>query len=176
MALSRTKKEELVAGYAKGLAAAPNAFLLSFQGITVPQETELRRRVRESGGRFEVVKNTLALRAVEGQALQELSSHFEGPTAVAYSPEDPVTLAKVLTDFAKDAPTLEFKGGFVDGQAVPAEDCKAIATVPSRDELLAKLFYLLKSPITRLVRCLGAPPQNLVGLLGQISEKKAKGS
>jgi large subunit ribosomal protein L10 len=173
MPLTRTDKEQLIAEYAEGLAVAPHAFLLGFQGIKVPQVTALREKVRQSGGHYAVVKNTLALRAVDGQALSALKDHFTGPTAVVFG-NDPVTLAKVLTDFAKDVPAIQFKAALVDRRSVAAEQIKEIAQLPSREELIAKLLFLLQSPITRFVRVLAAVPQQLVIVLDQISKQKGE--
>jgi len=175
MALTRSKKQELIDLYQGGLAAAPHAFLVSYKGISVPQDTELRRRIRESGGQYLVVKNTLALRAVEGKALEALEDQFEGPVAVAYIEEDVVALAKALTEFAKEVPKIEFKGGVVEGQAVLAGQIEDIAKLPSRDELIAKLLFLLQSPVTRLARGLNAISQQLVIALDQIAKKKEQG-
>jgi len=116
MALTKEKKADLIADYEQGLAAAPHAFLLDYKGITVPQVTALRDKVRDSGGHYAVVKNTLALRAIDGKALAELREHFVGPTAVVYSMTDPVALAKALTDFAKDVPAVQFKAGLVESR------------------------------------------------------------
>ncbi len=96
MALTRNDKEQLLAEYESGLAQAPHAFLLGYQGITVPQVTELRNKVRAAGGEYVVVKNTLALRAIDSSALGQLKEHFNGPTAVVFSQKDPVALAKAL--------------------------------------------------------------------------------
>ena len=172
MAVTRSQKDETIAGYQAGLAAAPHAFLVSFQGMTVPQATELRDRVRENGASYEVVKNSLALRAVQGQGLEQLKEHFVGPTAVAYSSDDPVALAKALTDFQKEVPTLEFKGGLVEGKAIEAAQVEDIAKMPSREELLAKLLFLLQSPVTRLARGLAAIPRQLVIALDQVAKQK----
>ena len=171
MAISRAKKEEMVESYAQGLGTSGNAFLVGFDKITVAQVDDLRRRVREQGGHYEVVKNRLAKRAVAGTAYEELGEHFSGPTAVAYS-DDPVGLAKALTDFAKEAPVLEFKAGLVEGQPVSGDAIKDIASLPSREELLAKLLFLMKSPVSRFVRTLGALPQGFVTVLDQIAQKK----
>ena len=172
MALTRTDKEQLLAEYENGLAQAPHAFLLGYQGITVPQVTELRNRVRASGGEYLVVKNTLALRAIDSKALAQLKEHFVGPTAVVFSLKDPVALAKALTDSAKEIPALQFKAGLVEGRAIPADQIRDIASLPSREELIAKLLFLLQSPITRVARVLAAVPQSVVMVLDQVRKKK----
>ena len=175
MALTRSEKEQLVADYEQGLALAPHAFLLGYKGISVPQVTALREKVRQSGGHYVVVKNTLALRAIDGKALADLKDHFTGTTAVVYSDTDPVALAKALTDFAKDVPAIQFKAGLVERRSVPADQIKEIAQLPSREELIAKLLFLIQSPITRFVRVLAAVPQSLVVVLDQVSKKKDEG-
>lgn len=172
MALTRTDKEKLVEEYNQGLATAPHAFLLDYKGITVPQVTDLRNRVRATGGEYVVVKNTLALRAIDSGALSALKDHFVGPTAVVYSGKDPVALAKALTDFAKDVPAVQFKAGMVEGRAIAAAQIKDIAQLPSREELIAKLLFLLQSPVTRFARVLAAVPQQFVSVLDQVRKKK----
>jgi large subunit ribosomal protein L10 len=172
MALTRTDKEQLLAEYENGLAQAPHAFLLGYQGITVPQVTELRNKVRASGGEYVVVKNTLALRAIDSKALAQLKEHFVGPTAVVFSQNDPVALAKALTDSVKDIPALQFKAGLVEGRAIAADQIRDIASLPSREELIAKLLFLLQSPITRFARVLAAVPQSFVMVLDQVRKKK----
>jgi large subunit ribosomal protein L10 len=171
MALSRVRKQELIESYGDGLARSVHAFLLSYRGVSVPQVTELRSRVRQKGGQYQVVKNTLALRAIEGGALATLQPFFTGPTAVVYG-EDPVVLAKVLTDYVKEVPAFEFKAALVDGRAVAAADIKELAQLPSRDELIAKLLFLLQSPIVRLARVLAAVPQQFVVVMDQVRQQK----
>lgn len=172
MALTRADKEQVVTRYREGLAKASNAFLVDYKGIDVPGDTDLRAKIRESGGRYEVVKNRLALHAIEGNPLEALRDLFQGPVAVAYTEDEPVALAKALTEFAKEVPTLEFKGGLVEGRPVMAEDIEEIAKLPSRDELVAKLLYILQSPVTGLARVLSAVPRDFVVVLGQVAEKK----
>jgi large subunit ribosomal protein L10 len=172
MPLTRDAKEKLIAEYQEGLAAAPHAFLLGFKGITVPQVTELRNRVRATGGEYLVVKNNLALRAIDSTALGALEEHFVGPTAVVYSAKDPVALAKALTDYAREVPAIEFKAGMVERRAVVAGQIKEIAQLPGRQELIAKLLYLLQSPIVRLARVLAAVPQSLVVVLDEVRKQK----
>ncbi len=172
MALTREQKESLVDIYKNELAQAPNVFLLDFEGLSVPQATELRDKVREVGGSYVVVKNRLARRAIEGAALGGLEEHFQGPTAAAFGGEDAVSIAKALTEFAKEVPAVSFKAGLVDGQAVAAEDIKEIASLPSREELIAKLLFLLQSPVTRFVRTLAEMPRRAVSVLDQIRQAK----
>ena len=173
MPLSRATKKEILSGYDEAMASAEHAFVIGFKGITVNQVTELRSRVRKSGGQYVVIKNTLARLAVAGKPLEQVREHFVGPTAVVYSKSDPVSLAKVLTEFAKDAPVIEFKAGLVEGQAIAANQVKEIASLPSRNELIAKLLFLLQSPITRFVRVLAASgPQRLAIVLDQVAKKK----
>ncbi len=174
MAISRHTKEGLLQNYGDGLASSPHAFVVGFEGITVRQVDDLRRRVRENGGHYKVVKNRLALRAIEGTPLQPLQEHFNGATAVAFSADDPVSLAKALTGFAKEHPRLVFKGGLVDGQAVDAGQIDLIASLPSREDLVTKLVFLLQSPISRLARGLGAITQQFVTALDQVAKKKAE--
>jgi len=172
MPLSRQQKEQLVESYQDGMAAAPHVFLINYKGISVPQVTELRRRIREVGGTYVVVKNRLVLRAIDGKALDELKGEFEGPTAVAFSNDDPVSLAKTLTEYAKEVPALEFKTSLVEGQSVQAGEVKEIASLPSREELITKLVFLLQSPISSFVRILGALPRQFVVVLDQVRQQK----
>lgn len=173
MALSRADKQEILDGYEEAMASAEHAFVLGFKGITVNQVTELRSRVRKSGGRYVVIKNTLARRAVAGKPLEQVQEHFTGPTAVVFSPTDPVALAKVLTEFAKETPTIEFKAGLVEGKPIAANQVSVIASLPSREQLVAKLLFLLQSPITRFVRVLAAAgPQRLATVLDQVAKQK----
>jgi len=172
MPLSRQQKEDLVEKYKQEIAGATHAFLLDYKGITVPQVTELRAKIRDTGGQYLVVKNTLALRAIEGGPMEQLKELFDGPVAVAYSQEDAVSLAKALTTMAKTVPAIQVRGGLVNGQTVAADQVKEIAELPSREELIAKLLFLLQSPITRLARVLAAVPREFVVVLDQIRQKK----
>jgi large subunit ribosomal protein L10 len=149
-----------------------NIFLIQFSKVSVPSITRLRQKVREKNARYIVAKNTLILRAVEGTELEVLKSHLQGPTALVVHAGDPVEVAKVLADFNKDNPAFTFKGGYVEKRAATGDQLKSLATMPSKPELIAKVLYLMKSPIQRLVYVLSAPPQQLVGTLSAISGKK----
>ncbi len=145
-----------------------NAVLMDFRGLKVVEVTELRRGVRKLSSRYLVVKNTLAKKASEDSDVREVSKLFQGPTAIAYTKSDVVALAKYLLEFAKTHPNLVFKGALVDGKAVSAEQLDAISKLPGRPELLGKLIYLLKAPVTNLATLLKTPVRNLALGLNQV--------
>ncbi|MBW3671238.1 MAG: 50S ribosomal protein L10 [Acidobacteria bacterium] len=171
--LTKEQKSQAVSELNLSVGQASNAFLINYEGISVPQVTELRRQIRDTNSNYVVVKNTLALIAIQDTPIGELKEHFSGMTAVAYNSEDVVSLAKALTKFAKDAPALKFKGALVEGRVVPIEQIDAIATLPSREELVTKLVFLLQSPIQGLVNVLNANIRNLAVVLDQISKQKS---
>ena len=172
---NRAQKAEAISEFSENIGQATNAFLISFKGITVPQVTELRKQVRESGSRYVVVKNTLALIGVKDSPLTALKEQFSGETAVAYNTTDAVALAKVLTKFAKDVPSVQFKGAMLAGQVVPAAEIQNIANLPSREELLAKLLYLMQHPIRGLAVVLNGTIRNFAVVLDQIAKQKGGG-
>jgi large subunit ribosomal protein L10 len=171
--MNSAEKAAQVEELRKGLTKSSNAILFAFAGLKVPQVTELRRQVRATRSSYRVVKNTLALRAAKGTPLEALSGHFVGATAVAFNEDNPVGLAKVLTAFAKTNPNLVFKAALVDGLLVEASAIKAIAELPSREELVGRLLSLMQSPLRRLVTVLNGPVRNLAGVVKQIAEQKA---
>jgi large subunit ribosomal protein L10 len=172
---NREQKAAAISVVSDSVGQATNAFLISFKGITVPQVTELRKQVRETGSKYFVVKNTLALIGVKDSPLTRLSEHFSGETAVAYNTTDAVALAKVLTKFAKDVPVVQFKGAMLAGQIVPAAEIQNIANLPSREELLSKLLYLMQHPIRGLAVVLNGTMRNFAVVLNQIAEQKGGG-
>src|SRR5437763_1782741 len=174
--MNRDEKAQAVSELNEGIGKATNAFLIDFKGITVPQVTELRKQVRDSKSEYVVVKNTLALIAVKDSPLVQLREQFTGPTAVAYNSTDAVTLAKALTKFAKDVPSVQFKGAMLDGQIVPPEQIQAIATLPSREELIAKLLYLMQHPIRGLATVLQGTIRNFAAVLDQIAKQRGGGA
>ena len=145
---------------------------MDFTGLTVGEVTELRRRVREANGNYRVVRNTLAklaLAETQHKALQQL---LVGPAAVAYTSQDAVMLAKALADFAKAHDKLKFRGGLVEGQLLDAQQAKQVASLPSKLELVARLLFLLQSPMRRLVTALSAPIRGLAVSLHEIAKQK----
>ncbi len=172
--MNRTEKTEMVEALGKDLARSSNAILFAFAGLKVPEVTELRRQVRGTQSKYLVVKNTLALRATKGTALEAVAEHFTGATAVAYNQSSPVALARVLTAFAKTNPNLVFKAAVIEGRAVAASEIKAIAELPSREELVSRLLYLMQSPMRCLVTVLTGPVRNLAGVMAQIADQRSK--
>ena len=171
--MNKNEKQQLIDELQKEIGGANNAFLVEFKGITVPQVTELRKTVRETGSGYVVVKNTLALIALKDSPLVELREHFTGPTAVAYG-TDAVALAKALTKFAKDVPAVTFKGAMLDRKLVDAKQIDSIANMPSKPELVARLLAVLTSPMRGLVTVLAANQRNLAVVLNQISKQKGE--
>jgi large subunit ribosomal protein L10 len=174
--MNREDKAAAISELGEGIGKATNAFVMSFKGITVPQVTELRRQVRDTSSTYIVVKNTLALIAVKDSPLTALQGAFSGPTAVAYNTTDAVALAKALTKFAKDVPAITFKGAMLNGQIVAADQIQAIANLPSRNELISKLLYVLQSPMRGLATVLAANIRNLAVVIDQIAKQRADGA
>jgi large subunit ribosomal protein L10 len=170
--MNRSEKQQMIDELHKELENAPNAVLLDFKGLSVPAATEFRKKVRASGSRYRVVKNSLALRAAKGTALERLEAKLEGYTGIAYTGDDPVALAKVLVDFAKDNPALTVKGAVVAGtQMLDANGVKALSTMPGLPEMRARLLGLLQAPATQLVRLLGTPATQTVRVLKAHQDK-----
>ena len=165
------KKEELDA-LKKDLEQAKNLFVAQFQGITVSQDTELRQKIRETKSSYRVVKNTLARKAAEGTAAEGVAKSFDGSTAIAYNANDPVSLAKALTAYAKTNPLFVFKAGVVEGRVINLADITAIAAMPSKEELIAKLLFLVNSPAQRLAVVMNGVARNLAVVMKQAVEQK----
>ncbi len=172
--MNRTEKEQAIEDLNKIFSGHPGVFLFGFSGINVPEITELRRQITGSGSTYRVIKNRLAIRAAQQTALEALTEHFQGPTAVAYTEADPVGLAKVVRDFAKNHPGLEFKAGVLESRILSAQQVEQLAEMPSHEELIAKLLYLLKAPLTQLAGALQSPLRNLGSVLSQLAESKSE--
>ena len=171
--MNRTEKTDAIAQMTEALGSAPHAFLIDFQGISVPDVTELRRQIRATGSEYVVVKNTLALRAIKDAPIGALSEHFTGMTAVAWSKTDIVQLAKVLHQFGKTNPKIKVKAALVEGRPVPAAALESLASLPTRPELVARLLGLMQSPVRRLVTVLSSPQRKLAITISAVAEKKS---
>ena len=171
--MNRTEKQELIEELHKEFAASPHAVLVDFTGLSVPAVTEFRKKMKASGSRYRVVKNSLALRAAKGTALEKLGDRFQGTTGIAYTASDPVALAKVLVDFAKDHPALAVKVGVVSGdQLLDAAGVKTLITMPGLAEMRARLLGLLQTPATQLVRLLATPATQLAQVMKAHQDKE----
>ena len=133
---------------------ASAAVLVDYRGLTVEEDTRLRKALREAGVVYKVYKNTYLKRAFEGSVFTELNQHLEGPTAIAFGIEDATAPARVLAEFAKKAPKLEFKGGVVEGVYYDVKGIEKVALIPSREVLISKLLGSLQSPVANLARVL----------------------
>jgi len=170
--MDRDEKKKEIDGLYEELKRARNLFLTGFQGLTVSQDTELRRAIRSTGSKYKVVKNTLAQRASQGTEAEPLREKFTGSSAVAYNDKDPVALAKALTTYAKNNPLFVFKAGIVEGRVVDLGSLEQIASLPSKEELIAKLMFLLNSQAQRLASASGGVARNLAVVVGQAVEQK----
>ena len=148
---------EEISGYLKD---AQSAVLVDYRGLTVEQDTRLRKAMREEGITYKVYKNTMMNFAFKGTDFEALAPYLEGPSAIAISAEDATAPARVLGKFAKEMDKLEIKGGVVEGTAYDAAGIKAIASIPGREELLSKLLGSMQSPITNLARVLNQIAEN----------------
>ena len=156
-------KQPIVAEISELLDGAATAVVVDYRGLTVAQDTELRKQLREAGVTYKVYKNTMIRRAAEGTAFAALDPHLEGPTAIAVSKTDATAAARILAEFAKKADKLEIKGGVVEGNYYDAKGMQVIATIPSREVLLGRLLGSMQSPMANFAR-----------VLNQIAEKSAE--
>jgi large subunit ribosomal protein L10 len=154
----------------------PNLFVTGFEKLTVDQDFQLRKVVRGAGGSYRVVKNNLAAKASEGTPVQPLMNNLAGMTSIASTKGDPVALAKALTAYAKANPSFTFKAGLVEGRAIDIRSIQDLATMPSREELLAKVLFLIQAPAQRLVTALNGTGRNLAVVVDQgVKENKFRG-
>src|SRR5271163_4348769 len=143
------------------LANVSTVILSTFQGITVEQDTKLRRAVEAAGGNYEVVKNTVAERAGAGTPAESLLKGLKGTNSIAFTTADPVALAKILTKVAKDVPAFKFRAGWVEGRVISIQEINQLAMLPSKEELISKVMFLLNAPAQRIATALAALPRNL---------------
>jgi large subunit ribosomal protein L10 len=161
------------------LAKVSTVILTTFQGITVQDDTKLRRSVQAAGGNYKVVKNTIAERAANGTPAEKLLTNLKGTNSIAFTSTDPVALAKALTKIAKDVPAFQFRAGLVEGRVISIAEIQQLANLPSKEELISKIMFLLNAPAQRIATALNALPRNLrsrsVKLLRRTNLGLAKG-
>jgi large subunit ribosomal protein L10 len=172
MALSRQKKSEKVEQLSKELESSTSAIIGTFAKLTVAQDYELRKTVRAAGGRYRVLKNKLAERAAKGSKIEAALKNLKGVSSVAYTSGDPIALAKALSAWVAENAEFTFKLGIVDGKVINVEEVKALATMPGKEEIFAKLLFLINAPAQRLATVINATGRDLAVVINQAVEQK----
>src|ERR1700740_2901944 len=175
MAVTKAKKKEQVEKLSAELKNVSSAVVATYSKMTVAQDYELRKALRGAGAKYQVVKNTLAERAAKGTKVEEGLKNLTGVTSIAYTTGDPVAMAKALTKYAKDTPEFTFKVGVVEGRVINIKEIEALASMPSKEELMSKLLFLINAPAQRLATAINAVPRNLAVVIDQgVQQKKFK--
>jgi len=170
---SKDDKKKDIDALHQDLEKSKNLFVTGYEKLRVDQDFELRKAVRGAGGKYRVIKNNLAEKAAEGTAAEAVLKGLRGMTSMAYTTKDPVALAKALTTYAKNNPTFTFKAGLVEGRVIDIKAINALATMPSKEEILAKLLFLINAPAQRLVTAMNAVGRNLAVVVDQgVKENK----
>ncbi|MGD0839861.1 MAG: 50S ribosomal protein L10 [Candidatus Acidiferrales bacterium] len=163
----RSEKQKDLDKLKTDLAQISTVILTTYQGITVEDDNKLRRAVQGAGGTYRVVKNTLAELAGAGTPAEPLLKNLKGTNSIAYTSTDPVALAKVLTKVTKDVPAFKFKAGLVEGRVLSIAEIQQLASLPSKDELIGKIMFLLNAPAQRIAATLGALNRNLAVVVNE---------
>ncbi|MGB2644318.1 MAG: 50S ribosomal protein L10 [Candidatus Acidiferrum sp.] len=172
----RSEKQQDLDKLKTELEKVSTVILTTFQGITVETDTKLRRAVQAVGGKYQVVKNTLAERAGAGTPAESLLKNLTGTNSIAYTQTDAVALAKALTKIAKDTPAFQFKSGVVEGRVISIAEIQQLANLPSKEELLSKIMFLLNAPAQRIAMALNALPRNLAVTVSEAVKANKFGS
>ena len=174
---SRETKQRDLEALTSSLQTSTSAMVVSFNNLTVAKDIEFRNRIREAGAKYQVVKNTLARIAVKGTDFEQATEAFKGVTAIAWTDGDPVVLSKAVSKFMKDnADHYTFKSGVVDGKLVDLQQLTTIASLPSKEELISKLLFVLNAQAQRIVTVINAVPRDLAVVIKQIGEKAPAGA
>lgn len=168
----REQKAQIVEELKDRFSKASSAILVDYKGLNVQEATELRNNFRQANVDYKVYKNTLTEIAAKEIGIEEIIPFLEGPTAIAFSDDDPVSPAKILTEAIKKYKKMEFKVGVVDGKVIDVDGIKDLAELPSREELIAKMLGSMNAPITNLVGVLSGPARALVYALNTIKDEK----
>jgi len=172
---SKDDKNKEVESLRGDLEKTKNLFVTGYEKLRVDQDFELRKTIRGAGGRYRVVKNNLAEKASEGTAAEQVLKGLRGMTSLAYTTNDPVALAKALTTYAKANPTFTFKAGLVEGRVIDVGAINDLANMPAKEEIFAKLLYLINAPAQRLAMTINAVGRNLAVVVDQgVKENKFK--
>jgi large subunit ribosomal protein L10 len=171
MPVTKARKKEQVEKLSADLKNVSSAVVATYSKLTVAKDYELRKVLRGAGAKYQVVKNTLAELAAKGSKIEEGLKNLSGVTSVAYTTGDPVAMAKALTKYAKDTPEFTFKVGVVEGRVISIKEIEALASMPSKEEIHAKLLFLISSPAQRLVTVMNAVGRDVAVVIGQGVEK-----
>jgi large subunit ribosomal protein L10 len=170
---NREEKQADLDALKKEFEKSKNVFLTGYEKLTVSQDFELRKTIRGAGGSYKVIKNTIAEKAAQGTGASDLVKNLKGMTSMAWTEGDPVALAKALTKYAKDHPTFSFKAGMVEGRVIDVKSINDLATMPSKEEIFAKLLYVIQAPAQRLVTAMNGVGRNLAVVVDQgVKENK----
>lgn len=169
----RPEKEGIVADVQAKFEKSKTVVLADYRGLNVEEVTDLRKKMREAGIEFKVIKNTMTSRAAKAANIEGLDAYLAGPTALAFSYDDHVVAAKILADFAKNHKNLELKAGVLDGKVIDFESVKALAELPSREILLTKLAGLFQAPMRGLVTVLSGPLRNFAYAVEAVRKQQA---
>ena len=172
MPVTKAKKIEQAQMLNTEFSAAETAIITSFSSLKASQTEELRKTVRSAGAKYRVVKNTLATRAAKGTKIEAALTELAGVTSIAYTAGDPVALAKALSKYVKDNPEISFKAIVMEGRVLPASQVEALAIMPSKEEIMSKLLFLINAPAQRLVTVMNAVGRDVAVVLNQGVEKK----
>jgi large subunit ribosomal protein L10 len=175
--MKKAEKKQKAEALHQELEESRTVILSGFEGITVAQDFELRRRIAQVGAKYKVVKNSLIERASQGTPLEPAAKELSGTTSLAYTRQDPVALAKVLTAYGRENPLLKFKSGVVEGRVVSMADLNTVANLPAKEELLSKALFLIKAPARNVVHAVAGVGRKLAVVIQQaVKEKKFKGA
>lgn len=167
----KNEKEKDLEDLKKALAENKNIFVAGYEKMTVSQDNQLRRTIRDAGGNYRVVKNNLAAKAAEGTPASDLLGNLKGMTSMAYTAKDPVQLAKALTKYAKDNAAFTFKAGMVEGRVIDIKAINDLATMPPKEEIYAKMLFLINATAQRLVTSINGVGRNLAVVLDQAAKE-----
>jgi large subunit ribosomal protein L10 len=170
---TRERKQEDLNALAEKLNNSKSAMIVSFNKLTVTKDQEFRHQLREAGAEYQVVKNTIARLAVKGTPYEDASEHFKGVTGIVWTENDPVVLSKTVSKFIKDNTDFyTFKAGIVEGKVVNLKQVESIASLPSKEELISKLMFVINAQAQRIVTVINAVPRNLAVVIKQIGDAK----
>ena len=170
---TRERKQEDLNALTEELGNSKSAMIVSFNKLTVNKDQEFRNQLREAGAKYQVVKNTIARLAVKGTPYEEASEHFKGVTGIVWTENDPVVLSKTISKFIKEnSDFYTLKAGIVDGRVVSQKQVEAIASLPSKEELISKLLFVINAQAQRIVTVINAVPRNLAVVIKQIGDQK----